>query len=84
MNKIKVYGKVLKLFWATAIAAELEYRLNFLIAVFSSLTNLTGSIFTLFYLSNQLYISGMELGRIFNCFRNVYPLTRNFCYIISA
>ncbi|EAZ88343.1 ABC transporter permease [Crocosphaera chwakensis] len=48
MNKIKVYWKVLKLFWATAIAAELEYRLNFLIAVFSSLTNLTGSIFTLF------------------------------------
>ncbi len=48
MNKIKVYGKVLRLFWATAIAAELEYRLNFVIAVFSSLTNLTGSIFTLF------------------------------------
>lgn len=37
MNKIKVYGKVLKLFWATAIAAELEYRLNFLIAVFSKI-----------------------------------------------
>ncbi len=48
MNKIIVYLKVLKLFWGTAIAAELEYRLNFLIAVFSSFTNLTGSIFTLF------------------------------------
>ena len=48
MNKIKVYLKVLKLFWLTAIAAELEYRLNFLIAVLSSLTNLIGSIFTLF------------------------------------
>lgn len=48
MNKIKVYLKVLKLFWLTAIAAELEYRLNFLIAMFSSLTNLIGSIFTLF------------------------------------
>ncbi len=48
MNKIVVYLKLLKLFWVTAIAAELEYRLNFLIAVFSSLTNLIGSIFTLF------------------------------------
>lgn len=48
MNKIIVYLKVLKLFWGTAIAAELEYRLNFLIAVFSSFTNLIGSIFTLF------------------------------------
>jgi len=42
------YFKVLKLFWSTAIAAELEYRLNFLIATFSSLTNLIGSIFSLF------------------------------------
>ncbi|MEL4897047.1 ABC transporter permease [Crocosphaera sp. Alani8] len=48
MRKVIVYLKVLKLFWGTAIAAELEYRLNFLIAVFSSLTNLAGSIFTLF------------------------------------
>jgi ABC-2 type transport system permease protein len=42
------YFKVLKLFWSTAIAAELEYRLNFLIATFSSLTNLVGSVFGLF------------------------------------
>ena len=48
MNKIVVYLKVLKLFWSTAIASELEYRLNFLIAVLSSLTSLMGSIFTLF------------------------------------
>ena len=48
MNKIKVYWKVLRLFWITAIAAELEYRLNFLIAVLSSLTNLVGSLFSLF------------------------------------
>ncbi|MGK7959960.1 ABC transporter permease [Crocosphaera sp.] len=48
MSNIRVYLKVLRLFWLTAIAAELEYRLNFLIAMFSSLTNLIGSVFTLF------------------------------------
>ncbi len=48
IKKMKVYYQVLWLFWITAIAAELEYRLNFLIAILSSLTNLTGSIFSLF------------------------------------
>ena len=42
------YLKVLKLFWSTAIAAELEYRLNFAIAAFTSVANLVGSIFSLF------------------------------------
>ena len=42
------YLKVLKLFWSTAIAAELEYRLNFAIAAFTSVANLAGSIFSLF------------------------------------
>ena len=42
------YLKILGLFWTTAIAAELEYRLNFLIATFTSLANLAGSIFGLF------------------------------------
>ncbi len=42
------YLRVLGLFWSTAITAELEYRLNFLIATLSSLTNLIGSIFGLF------------------------------------
>jgi ABC-2 type transport system permease protein len=42
------YLQVLKLFWSTAIAAELEYRLNFLIAALSSLGNLLGSLFGLF------------------------------------
>ena len=45
---MKRYLRVLGLFWSTAIAAELEYRLNFLIATLSSLTNLIGSIFGLF------------------------------------
>lgn len=42
------YLQILKLFWSTAIAAELEYRLNFAIAAFTSIANLVGSIFSLF------------------------------------
>jgi ABC-2 type transport system permease protein len=45
---MKRYVKVLGLFWSTAIAAELEYRLNFVIATLSSLGNLIGSLFGLF------------------------------------
>ncbi|MDP5016735.1 ABC transporter permease [Anabaena sp. UHCC 0187] len=42
------YLKVLRLFWSAALAAEMEYRINFIIAAFSSLGNLIGSIFSLF------------------------------------
>ncbi|QQE65850.1 ABC transporter permease [Leptolyngbya sp. BL0902] len=42
------YGQVLRLFWSTAIAAELEYRINFVIATLTSLGNLAGSLFGLF------------------------------------
>lgn len=42
------YWQVLRLFWGTAIAAELEYRINFAIAAFTSLGSLAGSIFSLF------------------------------------
>ncbi|MEH1818851.1 MAG: ABC transporter permease [Nostoc sp.] len=42
------YLKVLRLFWSTAIATELEYRINFFIAALSSLGNLAGSLFGLF------------------------------------
>ena len=42
------YLRVLKLFWSTAIAAELEYRINFVISALSSTGNLVGSLFGLF------------------------------------
>lgn len=42
------YWQILRLFWSTAIAAELEYRLNFVIAALSSIGNLAGSLFSLF------------------------------------
>jgi len=48
VNNWQRYGKVLRRFWGAAIAAELEYRLNFLIAALSSLTALSSSLFGLF------------------------------------
>lgn len=42
------YLLLVRLFWSTAIAAELEYRLNFLLAALSSLGGLAGSVFGLF------------------------------------
>ena len=45
---MKRYLNVLQLFWKTALAAKLKYRLNFLIAALSSLGNLVGSLFGLF------------------------------------
>lgn len=42
------YFDVLKLLWGAAIAAELEYRINFILAALTSLGNLSGSIFGLF------------------------------------
>lgn len=49
------YLQILQLFWSTAIAAELEYRLNFLIAALSSLGGLAGSLFGLFLFYRQGY-----------------------------
>ncbi|ABG51200.1 protein of unknown function DUF990 [Trichodesmium erythraeum IMS101] len=44
---MKRYLQVLKLFWSAAIAAELEYRFNFMIAAISSIGGLLGSLFSL-------------------------------------
>lgn len=45
---MRTYLHVLLLFWTTAVTAELEYRLNFVIAMISSFANLIGSLFSLF------------------------------------
>ena len=45
---LKRYMRVLKLFWQVSIAAELEYRINFVVALASSLGGLVGSLFGLF------------------------------------
>ncbi len=47
-NTMQRYFKILRLFWSTAIATELEYRLNFFIATVTSIANLVGSLFGLF------------------------------------
>src|SRR5688572_17095817 len=45
------YARVLMLFWRTSLASELEYRLNFLLALLSSFGHLAGNLFglSLFY-----------------------------------
>jgi ABC-2 type transport system permease protein len=53
------YWRLIALFWSTSIAAELEYRLNFVIASLTSLGNLLGSIFGLFlFYRNDYNFSG--------------------------
>jgi len=49
------YWLLLKRFWETAIAAELEYRANFAIASLSSLGSLSGSLFGLFLFYQNNY-----------------------------
>jgi ABC-2 type transport system permease protein len=46
---------LIQIFWKTAIAAELEYRLNFIFAAVSSLGGLAGSIFSLFLFYRKCY-----------------------------
>lgn len=45
---MKRYLGVLGLLWSAAIAAEMEYRANFVLATLTSLGNLAGSLFGLF------------------------------------
>ena len=45
---LQQYLRVLGLFWQSAIAAELEYRLNFILASVSACLNLAGSLFGVF------------------------------------
>ncbi len=42
------YWRVLKLFWSTALAAEMEYRVHFLISALTASLSLSGSLFTLY------------------------------------
>ncbi|MGF1494431.1 MAG: ABC transporter permease [Microcoleaceae cyanobacterium] len=55
---LQKYSKVFRLFWGTAVAAEMEYRINFVLATLSSFGNLVGSIFGLFL----FYRTGYEFN----------------------
>ncbi len=52
------YWNLIGLFWTTSFAAEMEYRINFVLASLSSLANLVGSIFAL----SLFYQHGAKLG----------------------
>jgi len=47
-RRLRLCVRVLRRFWACSLAAEMEYRINFLLAVLNSGLNLAGSIFGLF------------------------------------
>jgi ABC-2 type transport system permease protein len=49
------YLNLIQIFWKTAIASELEYRLNFVFAALSSLGGLAGSLFSLFLFYGKGY-----------------------------
>ncbi|MEO0514918.1 MAG: ABC-2 family transporter protein [Planctomycetota bacterium] len=55
---MKRYALTLKLFWSTAIAAEMEYRANFVLAALQSLGALGGAILVLW----SLFRTGYEMG----------------------
>lgn len=52
------YLLTLRRFWTAAVAAEMEYRLNFVLATVTSLGNLAGSLFGL----SLFYLNGATLG----------------------
>jgi ABC-2 type transport system permease protein len=55
---VRRYLKVLRLFWSTSIASELEYRINFVLALLGSLGQLAGNWFAL----TLFYRGGSSLG----------------------
>jgi ABC-2 type transport system permease protein len=48
LSRWRRYLRVVGLFWGAAIAAEMEYRANFVLAALSSIGNLAGGLFSLF------------------------------------
>lgn len=55
---MKRLAKLVSLFWSTSVAAEMEYRLNFIIATLSSLGGLAGALFSLYL----FYSKDFKLG----------------------
>lgn len=50
--------RIIRLFWASSLAAELEYRFNFLLALLTSAGNFLGSLFTLSLLYQRQHAFG--------------------------
>ncbi len=55
---MKRYFNTLRIFWSASISAEMEYRVNFAMAAFSSVMTLGGTLMMLFL----FYRTGYEMG----------------------
>lgn len=55
---MKRYFNTLRIFWSASISAEMEYRMNFVMAALSSLMTLAGTVLMLFL----FYRTGYEMG----------------------
>jgi len=55
---VRKYTTTLRLFWSASLAAEMEYRTNFVMAAITSVVTLLGSLFTL----SLFYNGGYEMG----------------------
>lgn len=52
------YFNILRIFWSASISAEMEYRLNFIMAALSSVMTLAGTVLMLYL----FYRTGYEMG----------------------
>jgi ABC-2 type transport system permease protein len=52
------YLNILRIFWSASVSAEMEYRVNFLMAAISSVMTLAGTVLMLFL----FYRTGYEMG----------------------
>lgn len=55
---MKRYFNILRIFWSASISAEMEYRLNFIMAALSSVMTLAGTVLMLYL----FYRTGYEMG----------------------
>ena len=58
MTTLRRYLRTAFRFWGASLAADMEYRLNFIVATLTALTSLAGSVFTL----SLFYRGGDTLG----------------------
>jgi len=52
------YLNILRIFWSASVSAEMEYRVNFMMAALSSVMTLAGTVLMLFL----FYRTGYEMG----------------------
>ncbi|GAB4108850.1 MAG: ABC transporter permease [Phycisphaeraceae bacterium] len=55
---MRKYLNILRIFWSASVSAEMEYRANFMMATFSSIVTLAGTVLMLFL----FYRTGYEMG----------------------